>query len=90
MVATITPVVKFYITQFSAQKGTVIDVSILSKQAAAIDFTGRATTGAFIKQQPGGSWDIRYGSPSAMMKLARASESKQLPEARYSELSKLV
>ncbi|KAK0390150.1 hypothetical protein NLU13_3723 [Sarocladium strictum] len=76
-VATITPVVTFYIAQFSAQKGTVIDVTMRSKIAAEIDFTGKASNAAFVSQKPGGAFDITYGTAKAMLELSQAASSSK-------------
>ncbi|KAM6513340.1 hypothetical protein FALCPG4_015772 [Fusarium falciforme] len=92
-VATITPKVKFYIAQYSATQGTIIDVSILSKQAAPIDFTGKATNAAFVTQSSGGSFNVRYGSAKAMLEQSRVCAAKPnggLSNAQYQEMAKLI
>ncbi|KAF4342191.1 hypothetical protein FBEOM_3872 [Fusarium beomiforme] len=89
-IATITPVVKFYIAQFSSQKGTVINVSVLSKQAAEIDFTGRNINAAFVSQNAGGGFDVTYGTAPAMLELSKASSPKNLNEAQFRNINKLL
>ncbi|KAK1658932.1 hypothetical protein BDP55DRAFT_681271 [Colletotrichum godetiae] len=84
-VATITPIVKFYIAQFSAVQGTVIDVTLRSNQAAKIDFTGTGLNAAFIKQVQGGGWDITYGTAKAMSELAIAERNQTGPGLQPSQ-----
>ncbi|CAJ0543674.1 Ff.00g038690.m01.CDS01 [Fusarium sp. VM40] len=75
-IATIKPVVTFYIAQFSSQKGTVVDVNILSNKAAIIDFTGKGVNAAFVNQTAGGGFSVQYGSAKSMVELSQASSSK--------------
>jgi hypothetical protein len=68
-------------------------VSILSKQAAPIDFTGKATNAAFVTQSSGGSFNISYGSAKAMLEQSRACAAKPnggLSNAQYQEMAKLM
>ncbi|KAL7796890.1 hypothetical protein V8C43DRAFT_303762 [Trichoderma afarasin] len=92
-VATIAPVVKFYIAQFGSQQGTVINVSILSNKAAEIDFTGKGVHAAFVKQVSGGGWEIKYGTAAAMLEASQAFTAKQkrsLLNARQQDIAKLM
>jgi hypothetical protein len=68
-------------------------VSILSKQAAEIDFTGKGLNAAFVKQQPGGSFSVVYGTAIAMLEQSRAcaaEHNRGLPNAQYQDMAKLV
>lgn len=92
-VATIAPVVKFYIAQFGSQQGTVINVSILSNKAAEIDFTGKGVHAAFVKQVSGGGWEVKYGTAAAMLEASQAFTAKQkrsLLNARQQDIAKLM
>ncbi|KAL6807852.1 hypothetical protein GGI42DRAFT_319114 [Trichoderma sp. SZMC 28013] len=92
-VATIAPVVKFYIAQYGSQQGTVINVSILSNKAAEIDFTGKGVHAAFVKQISGGGWEVKYGTAKAMLEASQAFTAKQkrsLLNARQQDIAKLM
>ncbi|KAK4081670.1 uncharacterized protein Triagg1_2411 [Trichoderma aggressivum f. europaeum] len=92
-VATIAPVVKFYIAQYGSQQGTVINVSILSNKAAEIDFTGKGVHAAFVKQLSGGGWEVKYGTAKAMHEASQAFTAKQkrsLLNARQQDIAKLM
>lgn len=85
--------VKFYIAQYGSQRGTVINVSVLSNKAAEIDFTGKGVHAAFVKQLSGGGWEIKYGTAKAMLEESQAFTAKQkrsLLNARQQDIAKLM
>lgn len=56
----ITPVVKFYVAEGAYTPGEVLDVSKVSKNCAAIDFTGRRQDTAVVIQAPNGQFTVDY------------------------------
>jgi len=80
----ISPVLKYYIAAYSASVGTVINTSVVSKDAATIDFGGNpGKFGAIVNQTNDGKFTVQYVSQAVFALTVNPPNTLQLGQLQY-------